>query len=697
MLCEKSYLDLMVPFYDFVKRETRETPDGLAYYGTGEAGHWAVQSNFNVAGALAVLGTAEGTGLDREEVMDRALRFFRYNLRAHVTGTGRCSCGCQWGREWISILGLERMAEGQLAMEPFFTDEDRESFRKLRLDEADWMLDNVETVAGMAAASGKNKPESHFWNGSFLYRAALDYPDAPNREAYLDKSCSLLLNAISHPLDAASMELFWGKPLKDWNVGFNFTPNYSLDHHGYMNVGYSMVTLSHAAYLHFYCKARKCAMPDFAMHHVFDLWEVVRNFIFPDGRLLRIGGDTRARYCYCQMYLLPVLLMMEDLRQDKESATWEQGLLGLLGKEQSGNPDGSFFGTRLEDMRYDSRYYYTRLESDPFAVLGTGAWVRRSMALEQPPEPAPAPRPYEWHDDFHCADMVRTETTVRSAVRTRGPLVLAQPLASSDLAEWFENGFTRIGGHRIGSESIRAFHKAFPGGFINSGLSQRIETGPFGEGELYYPVASSASACAALPDGKTLLVLEYVKCLKEHNLFSLHTICWQIPNDVHNDGRRNFTWPGGGCELRRLEGEKVIDTGSKHVNVDGELAFVLGYGAKSWKICAPRESWGEIKVNRLMHTLYVDLLCGGVKLDRSCRCLPGEVLADTGYAVMAGVGASEGEKYALEPLALSGMLRGVEFTAPGGEKWRFAANFGETPAGWEGKTLQPFTCDLERI
>ena len=133
------------------------------------------------------------------------------------------------------------------------------------------------------------------------------------------------------------------------------------------------------------------------------------------------------------------------------------------------------------------------------------------------------------------------------------------------------------------------------------------------------------------------------------------------------------------------------------MNVDGELAFVLGYGADSWKICAPRESWGEIKVNRLMHTLYVDLLCGEVKLDRSCRCLPGEVLADTGYAVMAGVGPSEGEKYALEPLALPGMLRGVAFTAPGGEKWRFAANFGETPAEWEGKTLQPFTCDLERI
>ena len=45
---EKTYLDLMVPFYNFVKQETRVVDDKLSYYGTGEAGHWAIQSNFNV-------------------------------------------------------------------------------------------------------------------------------------------------------------------------------------------------------------------------------------------------------------------------------------------------------------------------------------------------------------------------------------------------------------------------------------------------------------------------------------------------------------------------------------------------------------------------------------------------------------------------------------------------------------------------
>ena len=60
----------MVPFYNFVKQETRVVDDKRSYYGTGEAAHWAIQSNFNVAGALAVMGTTAGDiGLDKQEVL----------------------------------------------------------------------------------------------------------------------------------------------------------------------------------------------------------------------------------------------------------------------------------------------------------------------------------------------------------------------------------------------------------------------------------------------------------------------------------------------------------------------------------------------------------------------------------------------------------------------------------------------------
>lgn len=699
MLNEKTYIDLMAPFYNMVKREIRSNGD-LTYYGTGEAGHWAIQSNFNVAGALAVLGTTgENTSVCKDEVLELAMKLFRYNLATHQTGTQKCSCGNQWGRSWITVLGLERMIPAQLVMEKFFTDSDREAFRKLRLDEADWLLEGFPTVAGMENSSGRNKPESSFWNGSFLFRTAMDYDDAPNKDAYLEKAYGLLLNAISHPLDSSSGKLFRNKALKDWNVGSNFTDNYSLDHHGYMNVGYSIVTLSHAAYLYFCCKARNWDFPPEAALHVKDLWDVVKNFIFPDGRLLRIGGDTRARYCYCQMYLLPVLLMMEDLYGEKESAAWEKGMLQILKNERSCNKDGSFFGTRLSGMQHQSRFYYTRLESDPFAVLGAGAAIRRSFPLLQAADAPMTAAPAVWSDDFHGADMIRCEKIVRSMVTSgaEGPVALAVPLHRSDMAEWCGNGYAQLQGHFMVSKKISSWHTAFTGGFVNTGSSRWIEAAPWGEGEGQYPVAVTHYACAALPDGKSMVILEKTEAVKEHCLVSLRTAAWKIPNDLHNADLRSFYGENFRVDLRKLSGAGVVETGSRWINVDNELTLCLGYGANSWKINAPDHSMGVIKSFNSMTSLYVNELCAAIENTPQIRRMPGEIIADTAYTVTAGVTSSAGEVCPVKALPAPEEIRAVELTDAAGVRWCFAANFSSEETVWNGKTILHGQCLLEKI
>ena len=692
---EKTYLDLMVPFYNFVKQETRVVDDKLSYYGTGEAGHWAIQSNFNVSGALAVLGTTEeNIPLDKQEILERALKFFRYNLAAHKTGNGFTSCGNKWGGSWISILGLERMISGQMAFEKFMSDEDRENFRRLRLDESDFLLTH-DVLASMSSTEGKNKPEANYWNGSFLYRTFLDYPDAPNREEYLEKSCSFLLNAISHPLDTASTQKYLGRELRHWNIGaFNFTPNYSLDHHAYMNVGYSVVTLSHAAYLYFHCKFRQQEFPDFARLHVCDLWQVVKNFIFPDGRLMRIGGDSRARYTYCQMYLLPILLMMQDMG-DPDALNLEEGMLNIIKREQSGNADGSFFGTRLADMKIQSRYYYTRLESDPFAVLAFGADVCRRYGAKEVPSPRP-PVPAEWQDEFHGANIVRTAKTIRSAVRrgAEGPVILNQTLADSSLAEWCGNGHAQIIGRASVCHDMEKFNASIPGGFINSGKTQITEIYPFGEGESIYTIAESSAACAALPDGKTMIVLEYARTVKEHFLYSLRSIGWKVPNDIHNGRKRTFYYGNKSCELASHSGAGIIDTHSKHVNIENTSSVILGYGSESLKIYAPAQAMGVIKTCRFMTSLYVNEICASVEEDPARRRMPGDVLADTGYAVVSGVAASEGEKYKLTRLDSPENTRAVELTTPDNKVYRFIANFGSTPVSWLDSVISPGECRL---
>ena len=696
---EKSYIDLMVPFYSFVKKELRKAGNNLAYYGTGEAGHWSIQSNFNVAGGLAVLAeTPLDIPLDKEEVLSLALKFFRYNLKTHVTGTEKCSCGEQWGGSWITVLGLERMCTAALAIEKHLSEEDRISFRKLRAFEADWITDNFDVVAGMIASSKRNKPESALWNGSFLFRTAMDYPDLPRREEYLEKSTALILNAISHPLDAASEELFKNKPLRLWNVGFNFTPNFSLDHHGYMNTGYSVVTLSHAAYLYFYCKAKNWEFPAEARHNVAELWSVVKNFIAPDGRLIRIGGDSRARYCYCQMYLLPVLMMMSELFGDRDALKLEQGMLGLLDEEQKQNPDGSFFGTRLADMAHQSRYYYTRLESDPFAVLGCGADFRRRYGSAELPSKNELFKAVEWHDDYHGVDMVRNEKTLRSVVRRggEGPVALALPLSDSSIAEWSGNGFSQFFNHHMGVEPLTSYHRSFPGGFVNSGTARAVECQPWGEGEKPYPVVKINSACAVLPDGHSMIILEKDLCIKEHSLKRFSAMEWRIPNDLHNGSVRNFKWEEDSVTLEKSSGKGVIDTKARSLSVDDKVSILLGYGADSLKIYAPEESLSVIKSFPGMSSLYVNCISGKVEMDEKHRYMPGDVLADTGYAVLAGVTLEESSKYALKLLENKGALRAVEFISPAGV-WQFAANFGDEEILWQGEKIAPGACTLKQL
>ena len=130
MLNSVYYTEMLQSFLLFAENEIRHVDNEHSYYGTGEAAHWAVQSNFNIAGGMAILAKETQDPILSEKAKMLALNLFRYNLHTHATGTRSNSCGSQWGGSWISILGLERMGAGQLALEPCLTEEEKTEFRK---------------------------------------------------------------------------------------------------------------------------------------------------------------------------------------------------------------------------------------------------------------------------------------------------------------------------------------------------------------------------------------------------------------------------------------------------------------------------------------------------------------------------------------------------------------------------------------
>ena len=618
-----------VPFIKANIRISGFSPDA-ASFGNGESNNWPVQCTAKAFSALAALGETE-----------QALPLLRYLLATHISGRQKCCDGKKWGHTWIAAGGsLERMMSAVYRIGPALTEADRKALRRVQLSEADWILKHLPIQAGIDASKGHNKPESNLWNGSILIRAALQYPDAPHAAEYRKKGEILLVNSICTPAD--------NDPRK---VGANFTGNLSLDHHGYLNTGYMVICLVHAAILHYDCMMLKKTPPPELYRNVRELWQLVKSCISPSGRLLRIGGDSRVRYAYCQSYLPLVCRFAAEYLGDADAPALEKAALDLLGKEQSGNPDGSFFAARMSEIRRISPLYYLRCEADVLNMLALGTlWPVHVPAAKKKIPPL-----NEWQDEFHGAVMARTDKTLRSWVcrGADGPVALCVPLKRSDMAEWLHNltGEVRTAG-RCRAAEVRCSMNG------NSGCMELVwrTEAPFPEGEYQSEIARQFLAFALLPDGRTMLFVNRMTALKYFNAEGGDGINLKIPNDIFNDYKRTYT-----------------GLGTDRLNADNAISLVLLSGGKKLKVTESKTRNIPICRYPYFNSLKADVL--GLPI-RAGSIERGEVLADCSYAVIADSPAEELNQFTGKTDCRGPDGRVVRWKDPRtGKSWIFAVDF----------------------
>jgi len=568
----------------------------LVCYGTGYNG-WGVQTNQKALAALAVLAADPDfdearAGVSRERVADWALAMLRFSLESHVEGSYHCTDGTQWGHTWISALGVERMMHGLEAIDERLTDHDRELLRKVLVSECDWLVDQYEVEAGPVE---NNVPESNLWNGAICHRTAATWPDLPRAAEYREKGSRFLVNAISVAADAASEVVVDGRAVKDWHVGANFFDSYALNHHRYLNVGYMVICLSNAAMLHFFYRTRGQEAPEALYHHVEDLWPLVKQCTFSDGRLCRIGGDTRVRYCYCQDYGVPSWLLMLDRYGDGDCVAFERGWLGLVATELAANGDGAFLSQRCEQLAKASPLYYTRIEADRAVTLSMGAYWRRvlELACDVPAEPAGGEATFAWHDDYHGALLQRGPRRIASFVwdAAEPPQGMCLPPDRSDLAEWKENlAGTVVGEGRIASGRVTDHHEVrFDGGFLTWGTAVIRSKGMVSEGMPDEPVATLRLAFAALPDDRTVMVFQQARSpARRVFLQAIGGIGLRVPNDLFTGGRRVYHAAFGKTVLAAIgDGPETLKLHSRWVNVDDCLSLVGVCGVEQLAIERP--------------------------------------------------------------------------------------------------------------
>lgn len=707
-------LTLLHAWLEHAECDWYDAGPGVGCYGTGY-GHWGVQTNQKyLAAAMACAALhPELAPAQRQHWQERALAAFRFMLATHRTGTRPCLDGQPWGTDWISVLGLERMAFALPWLEPLLTPGERSAWQRLVAAEAGWLLDGYRRGAkpgvqgGLWAHQGGNDGESNVWNGCFLWRAAQLLPQHADAARWREQACHFLVSGVSIPADAEDARLLDGKAVRERHHGANFFPSYAFDHHGYLNVGYMMICTSNAALLHFDAQRAGWPVPESLHWHQDGLWAVLRGLTCDDGRLARIGGDSRVRYAYCQDYALPGYLYAAAHLADGRALAQADALVGLMAREAADNGDGSFFGRRLAALRSESPYFVTRLEADRAMVLAHYAHIRPSLQA-----PAATPAPAAWHCPEHGAAMVRSSRRFASVSwRAKGlGQILCLPPGDSSLADWRENlaGCVRFAGedesHSLALgrtdqvDSVRrslreAWVRPLPGGWIAGAAMNEGDGAQMSENWAGKGWAVTRMAAVALPDDATVCVLRLTRATAlRGQLRHVAGLRLHIPNDVFNGRRRVLAWDGGRDELAWPPAEDGSRPLGRWANIDGALGAVGLYGADGLVCSRARERRGGA-----YRSLAVEELDWG-RADGVRPVAPGATILDAGWLAVcsdaAGTAACATEHTACRRDAGQDGMRVVRLRGRDGRAWIFAANLGDAAATWQGRDYAPGAAEL---
>ncbi|WP_420111083.1 hypothetical protein [Pseudactinotalea sp.] len=680
-----------------MERWWTQAEDGVGWFGPGYD-NWGVQTNLKYAAAAAAVAARHPEEATRAWALSRARDSYRFAWNSHLSGPGRCADGRSWGHTWISALGIERAWLG-LDLLGEAGDDLRRRAERVLLSESDWLSTSYHrgptpgVVAGLWGNEGRNDPESNLWNGALLWRTLTRIPDAPGIERYRERALSFLANGVSLRQDVDDHTVYDGAPLADRHLGANFFDSMALDHHAYLNLGYMVICASQASLLHFDQVAAGLPVPELLHLHQDVLWERLRTCLTPDARLIRLGGDSRVRYAYCQEYVPLAALYARDHLEDERADDVIAGYLNLVAAEASER--GAFYDRRLNHLQERRPYYYTRLESDRANALAflvahdaSGTAAQPALEISSPPAVLSSPT-VAWSDDEHGLVMVRGPRRLashswRAFTTTQG---LCVPTSRGDMAEYHLNLAPRLylEGENTSQEGFDSgrpkrrvttrWQSAFDGGFATVGQVVEGTELRIAEGWQGSAAAQSTIMMVALPDDATVLGLQLVRTADwSVGLLGWHGLNLGVPNDVYNGGRRTLrTADGRVLPLDRVASDLSSTEVGHEVTID-DVVTVRSLTESSIQLLrSPAPAGGPLQslhvetfaIDAIKHTQYVP---------------PHTTIIDVAYLLHVG---DPGTAPMTTALATAGALRAWHVQSTQGRSWTVVVNVSSEAQDWD--------------
>jgi len=349
-------LRLMTGYYDSIRawgevaaQRFLPAPDrpGQGYYGGG--GHeeddirpigYAVLVNAFLSEADPPGGGVE-TAL-RTRCREHAVAALRYLTAAHLTGGGRCVNGKAWGDQWQSAMWARSAGLGGWMLWNHLDRDLQLALARLLVHEADRFIDRPPK----SARPGDTGAEENAWDAHITSLCCNMLPRHPHARTWDESAKRYMYNSLSVAADEQDVRPGDdGRRVCDWVSTVNAQPDFTVENHGLVHVGYLKTTMAELVENAAHYLVVGSRPPAACLHHLPEAWALLLRCISGDGAAIYFGGNDW-KIVHTQANDIVIYAMLNLLHGDRDAAYVEQIAQDVLGRIQ--RQQGGYYGARRD-------------------------------------------------------------------------------------------------------------------------------------------------------------------------------------------------------------------------------------------------------------------------------------------------------------------------------------------------------------
>ena len=271
-----------------------------------------------------------------------ALAALRYLTHSHVAGDGACLNGKPWGDQWQSAMWARSAGMAGWLLWPHMDDGLKLAVARMVEHEADRFI----RARPKSSEFNDTGAEENAWNAQIVSLACNMMPSHTRSTAWDQAAKRYLYNSLSVAADRTDNRLGDdGVPVRTWVTTVNAHPDFTVENHGLVHIGYLKTTLGLMVENAVHYLMAQRSTPAACLHHVPEGFDVLASCMSWDAAAIYFGGNDW-KLVHTQCVDTVVYAMLSLLAKDGLASRLEEDALGALRRIQ--RQEGGFYNVRRD-------------------------------------------------------------------------------------------------------------------------------------------------------------------------------------------------------------------------------------------------------------------------------------------------------------------------------------------------------------